>query len=330
MQKGKYIFITIVISILVISLILCVVSCKTTDNSGVISSSTTSEATTQGSTSTSQESVNTEANDRSQIKTLIEDFGKVLVNVSLLSPSDLLENDMKKYYSPFLSEELILQWIKDPPEALGRLTSSPWPDHIEVIELKKITADKYEVNGNVIEITSVEAEKGGYFDKYEVNLTVERINTKWLITRVTKEAVSVSETTSTQNQQQIEYINTQYGFSFSLPISWKEYSIIITEWEGSPIGGETIIEKGPIISIRNPKWTQENPYQDIPIMVFTTAQWESLQQEKFHIGAAPIGPSELGHNSKYVFALPARYNFAYPAGVEEVEKILEGNPLKVF
>ncbi len=322
MEKGKGIFTAMAISVLVISLIFCVVSCKTTDNS--------SQETAQGSTSISQESANTEINDINQIKTLIEDFGKVLVNVSLLGPSDLLENDMKKYYGRYLSEELILQWIKDPSNALGRLTSSPWPDHIEVIELKKVTDDKYEVTGNVVEITSVEAEQGGYADKYGVNLTIERIDTKWLITGVIKEAVSVSETTSTQNPQQIEYINTQYGFSFSLPISWKEYSIITTEWEGNPIGGENVIEKGPIISIRNPKWTQENPYQDIPIMVFITAQWESLQQEKFHIGAAPIGPSELGHNSKYVFALPARYNFAYPAGVEEVEKILEGNPLKVI
>jgi len=38
---------------------------------------------------------------------------------------------------------------------------------------------------------------------------------------------------------------------------------------------------------------------------------DSLQQEKFHIGAAPINPSELGRNTKYVFALPARYNYAF-------------------
>ena len=65
-------------------------------------------------------------------------------------------------------------------------------------------------------------------------------------------------------------------------------------------------------------------------MVFTLAQWDSLQQDKFHIGAAPIGPSELGRNTRYVFALPARYNFAFPTGYEEVEKILEDNPLKAF
>jgi hypothetical protein len=54
-----------------------------------------------------------------------------------------------------------------------------------------------------------------------------------------------------------------------------------------------------------------------------------LQREEFHIGAAPIGPKELGRNSRYVFALPARYNFSFPTGFEEVEKILEGSPLQV-
>ena len=61
-----------------------------------------------------------------------------------------------------------------------------------------------------------------------------------------------------------------------------------------------------MISIRHPQWTAENPRQDIPIMIFTIEQWNSLQQEKFHIGAAPIGPTELNRNEKYVFAIPAR------------------------
>ena len=142
--------------------------------------------------------------------------------------------------------------------------------------------------------------------------------------------VNAVETTLAQEQQQIIYTNTQYGFSFSLPLSWEGYQIIESKWEGYTSGsqGDAAVEQGPIISIRHPEWTLANPRQDIPIMVFTHVQWDSLQQDKFHIGAAPIGPSELGNNTKYVFALPARYNFSFPTGYEEVEKILEGNPLK--
>ncbi|AET67798.1 hypothetical protein Desor_2196 [Desulfosporosinus orientis DSM 765] len=64
-------------------------------------------------------------------------------------------------------------------------------------------------------------------------------------------------------------------------------------------------------------------------MIFTLDQWNSLQQGKYHIGPAPIDPSELGRNNSYVFALPARYNYAVLAGVQEVESILDGHPLEI-
>jgi hypothetical protein len=63
-------------------------------------------------------------------------------------------------------------------------------------------------------------------------------------------------------------------------------------------------------------------------MVFTLNQWNSLRQEVFHIGAAPVAPSELGRNNYYVFALPARYNYAFPPGFKEVENILANHPLQ--
>lgn len=153
-------------------------------------------------------------------------------------------------------------------------------------------------------------------------------------TATTSAATSTEiETTLPQEQQQVIYKNTQYGFNFSLPISWEGDYIIVSNWEGftsDSQGDDVSVEQGPIISIRHPKWTSANPRQDIPIMVFTIAQWDSLQQGKFNVGAAPIGPSELGRNIKYVFTLPARYNVACSIGFEEVEKILESNPLQAF
>lgn len=80
--------------------------------------------------------------------------------------------------------------------------------------------------------------------------------------------------------------------------------------------------------IRHPLWTSDKPYQDIPIMIFTHGQWDLIQDEKLSLGAAPIGPKELGRNDNYIFALPARYNYAFLLGYEEVENILESNPLK--
>lgn len=127
----------------------------------------------------------------------------------------------------------------------------------------------------------------------------------------------------------IEYQNTEYGFSFSLPVIWKGYSIITDTWQGYNNGNSGItVEQGPIISIRHPLWTSENPYQDIPIMVFTLAQWNSLQQGDYSVSAGGIY-TELGRNAKYVFALYSRYNFVTLPGMEEVKTILEGNPLHI-
>jgi hypothetical protein len=130
------------------------------------------------------------------------------------------------------------------------------------------------------------------------------------------------------------YKNSQYGFTFSLPLSWKGYKIINNKWTGYALSknGQRQIKyaAGPLISIRNPKWTAKKPYQDVPIMVFTEAQWNDLQKDKFHIGAAPIGPSKLDQNIKYVFALPARYNYAFPSGFEEVDKLIQNHSLHAF
>lgn len=148
--------------------------------------------------------------------------------------------------------------------------------------------------------------------------------------------------TQAQEQEQansIIYENSAYGFSFALPVGWKGYRVATEQWEGYSIESQQngqfadtgkVTESGPIINIRHPQWTAENPRQDIPIMIFTLAQWEALQHEQFHIGAAPMGPKELGRNSKYVFALPARYNYAFPAGFEEVDAILERKALKAY
>ncbi len=129
----------------------------------------------------------------------------------------------------------------------------------------------------------------------------------------------------------IVYKNEAYGFSFALPASWKGYQIVTDRWEGMAVNSPSSAPAatGPLLSIRHPQWTAEKPRQDIPIMIFTTAQWTALQAGAFHIGAAPVNPSELGHSAKYVFALPARYNYAFPEGYEEVERILASHPLQV-
>ena len=146
-----------------------------------------------------------------------------------------------------------------------------------------------------------------------------------------KEKVETNQTESdSRYTETILYENTEFGFTFSLPKSWEDYKIVTSSWEGTTTDKQKsgIVEIGPVLSIRHPQWTEEKPRQDIPIMIFTLAQWSSLENGDFHIGAAPIGPTKLGKNNKYVFAIPARYNYAYPDGFREVEDILKNEPLQ--
>jgi len=135
-----------------------------------------------------------------------------------------------------------------------------------------------------------------------------------------------------QMPKSVEYRNEQYRFIFTLPDTWKGYKVVWEKWEGWKIDtpNDNVTEQGPKILIRHPKWSEQDPYQDIPIMIFTIEQWEEIQQVKLSVSAAPIPPSELGHNSTYVFALPPRYNYAYQTDWEEVARIFEANPLKTF
>lgn len=272
-----------------------------------------------------EEPQQTDEIDKKAVAGLVEDFGKKLQAVSLLAPKDIVNKAMQENYGDFVTPTLLAKWQSDPQHAPGRVASSPWLDRIEIQAVEKSPDGAYEVKGEIIEVTSVEKQSGGAAAKRPITLVVKRIDNRWLIDDVKLGAYGETGP--------IVYDNTQYGFTFSLPESWKGYTIVTGKWEGLALDdphGQKTVEEGPIISIRHPQWTSQHPRQDIPIMIFTHPQWNALQQEKFHIGAAPIGPRELGRNSSYVFALPARYNYAFPTGFEEVENILNSNSLHPF
>lgn len=85
---------------------------------------------------------------------------------------------------------------------------------------------------------------------------------------------------------------------------------------------------GPKLLIRNPVWTAGNPREDIPIMIFTRAQWHRVAREGTSVSAAPFNPFQMGHNRRCVFALPARFDFDQLPGVEEVGKLVMGESLQ--
>lgn len=258
--------------------------------------------------------------EESAVRILVESFGGKLSMVSL-SAQDV-KKSMEDHYGDYVTPSLLEKWQNDPQNAPGILDSESVPDHIEILSVERETSDIYQVTGNIVESTDSE-QSGDVFSKRSVSIEVKEIGSKWMI-----DDLSFGESVGAEA---VTYENIEYGFTFTLPGNWKGYSIVAGQWDGASLeDGKVgqIVESGPELSIRHPEWTEAESRQDIPIMVFTIAQWDAMESGKFHIGAAPIDPSELGRNSAYVFALPARYNYAFPTGYEEVEDILKGNPLK--
>jgi hypothetical protein len=127
------------------------------------------------------------------------------------------------------------------------------------------------------------------------------------------------------------YTNRRYGFTFCLPRSWAGFRVDTSQWDGRVLDTDTAgppqVLHGPELFIRHPLWTAADPRQDIPIMIFTHAEWRLIEREALAVSAAPVGPSELGRNTSYVFALPPRHNFTMLTGWEEVRDILDHHPL---
>ncbi len=126
----------------------------------------------------------------------------------------------------------------------------------------------------------------------------------------------------------IVYRNSQYGFCFRLPASWRGYSVLTRSWSGSAMDNSGKSITGPELVLRNPNWTEAVPWEDIPIMIFTPAQWKHAANGGYTFGAAPIGPGEMAHNRRYVFALPARWNFDLANGFEEANQLIQDRALQ--
>jgi len=100
--------------------------------------------------STDQE--NAKAADQAAVRSLVENFGQKLKNVSLLSMT--ASDDIEQNYKDFVSNDLLNRWKTEPFSAPGRETSSPWPDSIVVQEIHQQNQNAYEVSGKIINMTS--------------------------------------------------------------------------------------------------------------------------------------------------------------------------------
>lgn len=123
------------------------------------------------------------------IRTMVVEFGSKLKNISLLmSPQDVA-SQMDTHYGAYVVPELLTTWKTVPAQAIGRSTSSPWPDRIEVVSVSPRGNSQFVVEGNVIEVTSADTPLQPAA-VYPVTLVVESRNGTWMIVGLEKGAYS--------------------------------------------------------------------------------------------------------------------------------------------
>lgn len=110
-------------------------------------------------------------------------FGNELRNVSLTADQPLLAENLQTAYGPFLTPELLSAWSQNPESAIGRTTSSPWPERIELGMVSPNPDGSYTALGSVVEIGNADI---GAVAIYPVALTLEEREGEWLIREATK------------------------------------------------------------------------------------------------------------------------------------------------
>lgn len=122
----------------------------------------------------------TPLSNEQQVRSVVEEFGSRMKNISLLSPQ--AASDIRAQYEGLISEEILTAWEQDPTKAPGRLTSSPWPERIEILEVEEQEDGAYEVQGRVIEVTSAENGSENIASQYTIALKLRNRSEKWIIT----------------------------------------------------------------------------------------------------------------------------------------------------
>ncbi|HEX7069753.1 MAG TPA: hypothetical protein VF190_03060 [Rhodothermales bacterium] len=112
--------------------------------------------------------------DEAGVRTVVQQFGDRLKQVSLLGPDSVVVREIRDAYAELVDPQLLEDWSDDPSNAPGRTTSSPWPDRIEIARIDSVSPAACRVEGVIVYETSTEVERGGTAVHDSVALRVER------------------------------------------------------------------------------------------------------------------------------------------------------------
>ena len=121
----------------------------------------------------------------------------------------------------------------------------------------------------------------------------------------------------------VSFISAQYGFRFDLPDDWRGFCVLQSHW------GLPSEENGPVLILRSPEYTEDDPHEDIPIMIFTHQQWKKIVRGDLLVSTA-FPPEEIGRNTRHVFGIVWRDFNDNRTGYKEVFAILQNHPMHTF
>jgi hypothetical protein len=195
------------------------------------------------------------ADQEQVVRRVVDEFGLQLKDVSLMAPKEDVADAMNDNYGAFVVPELLAEWENDPLNAPGRLTSSPWPERIEIRAIQKESDTRYVVEGDIVEVTN---EGGGTGEepteaaRRPIVLGVERRGGEWKIVMVKIEPYAGD------GQWLLSSPNSQ-GVRFMYPLELPTTYISAVEWP--PLVERTVNEysctPGPITDADGPLKTQE-------------------------------------------------------------------------
>jgi hypothetical protein len=196
----------------------------------------------------------TNSEDERSIRMVVGDFGHALKKVSLLDEAGVAQTIQKEYGS-YLEPSLIADWQKNPQAALGRMTSSPWPERIDIDSLLRINENLYQVEGSIVEVTN---EGGGIGEspaetgRRSATFLVARNQNEWRIQGV--ETVA----TPSDGMWKLSPLSTE-GMQFMYPEVLPTKYITAQEWPPKvTLSGDTYsCTKGERVDTRGERMTTE-------------------------------------------------------------------------
>ncbi len=131
--------------------------------------------------------------DETEVRSLVNEFGKKLQLVTLLASGEERKAAMDAAYGAYVAPELLTKWYPEGEVALGRHSSSPWPDRIDIVEVRPVDGN-FVVEANVIEVANDVSGSTTAAAVYPITLSLEKRDGEWRIVKMEKGSYSTLPT----------------------------------------------------------------------------------------------------------------------------------------